>query len=161
MAGLIKTETKIKWQILFFGLTQVPLIFYCRPKVVSISDSKLEIKIKLNRRTKNHLNSMYFGVLAVGADVTGGFLAMRYIQPSTAKIALIFKDFKAEFLKRAEGDVHFVCEDGIAIQNLVRAAEETGERQSLPVQIIATVPKISDEPVAKFILTLSIKKKSK
>ena len=161
MAGLIKTETKIKWQILFFGLTQVPLIFYCRPKVVSISDSKLELKIKLNRRTKNHLNSMYFGVLAVGADVTGGFLAMRYIQASTSKIALIFKDFKAEFLKRAEGDVHFVCEDGIAIQNLVRAAEETGERQSLPVQIIATVPKISDEPVAKFILTLSIKKKSK
>jgi acyl-coenzyme A thioesterase PaaI-like protein len=161
MAGLIKTETKIKWQILLFGLTQVPLIFYCRPKVVSISVSKLEIKIKLNRRTKNHLNSMYFGVLAVGADVTGGFLAMRYIQASTSKIALIFKDFKAEFLKRAEGDVHFVCEDGIAIQNLVRAAEETGERQSLPVQIIATVPKISDEPVAKFILTLSIKKKSK
>jgi len=161
MAGLIKTETKIKWQILFFGLTQVPLIFYCRPKVVSISDSKLEIKIKLNRRTKNHLNSMYFGVLAVGADVTGGFLAMRYIQASTSKIALIFKDFKAKFLKRAEGDVHFVCEDGIAIQNLVRAAEETGERQNLPVQIIATVPKISDEPVAKFILTLSIKKKSK
>ena len=161
MAGLIKTETKIKWQILLFGLTQVPLIFYCRPKVVSISVSKLEIKIKLNRRTKNHLNSMYFGVLAVGADVTGGFLAMRYIQASTSKIALIFKDFKAEFLKRAEGDVHFVCEDGIAIQNLVRAAEETGERQNLPVQIIATVPKISDEPVAKFILTLSIKKKSK
>ena len=161
MAGLIKTETKIKWQILFFGLTQVPLIFYCRPKVVSISDSKLEIKIKLNRRTKNHLNSMYFGVLAVGADVTGGFLAMRYIQASTSKIALIFKDFKVEFLKRAEGDVHFVCEDGIAIQNLVRAAEETGERQNLPVQIIATVPEISDEPVAKFILTLSIKKKSK
>ncbi|RMZ49158.1 DUF4442 domain-containing protein [Candidatus Marinimicrobia bacterium PRS2] len=157
----MKTETKIKWQILLFGLTQVPLIFYCRPKVVSISVSKLEIKIKLNRRTKNHLNSMYFGVLAVGADVTGGFLAMRYIQASTSKIALIFKDFKAEFLKRAEGDVHFVCEDGIAIQNLVRAAEETGERQSLPVQIIATVPKISDEPVAKFILTLSIKKKSK
>ena len=161
MAGLIKTETKIKWQILFFGLTQVPLIFYCRPKVVSISVSKLEIKIKLNRRTKNHLNSMYFGVLAVGADVTGGFLAMRYIQASTSKIALIFKDFKAEFLKRAEGDVHFVCEDGIAIQNLVRAAEETGERQNLSVQIIATVPKISVEPVAKFILTLSIKKKSK
>ena len=142
-------------------MPQVQLIFYCRPKVVSISDSKLEIKIKLNRRTKNHLNSMYFGVLAVGADVTGGFLAMRYIQASTSKIALIFKDFKAEFLKRAEGDVHFVCEDGIAIQNLVRAAEETGERQNLPVQIIATVPKISDEPVAKFILTLSIKKKSK
>jgi len=161
MAGLFKPETIINWQLLLFGLTKVPLIFYCRPKVVSISDSRLEIKIKLNRRTKNHLNSMYFGVLSVGADVTGGFLAMKPIQASKSKINLIFKDFHADFLKRAEGDVHFICEDGIAIQNLVRDAEETGERQNLPVQILASVPKISDEPVAKFILTLSIKKKSK
>ena len=145
--------------MLLFGLSKVPLIFYCRPKVVNISESKLEIKIKLNRRTKNHLNSMYFGVLSVGADVTGGFLAMKLIQESKSKIALIFKDFHAEFLKRAEGDVHFVCEDGIAIQNLVNMAEETGERQNLPVNIIATVPEISEEPIAKFVLTLSIKKK--
>jgi acyl-coenzyme A thioesterase PaaI-like protein len=161
MTGLFKTKTKITWQILLFGLTQVPMIFYCRPKVVSISDRKLEIKIKLNRRTKNHLNSMYFGILSVGADVTSGFLAMKLIQASKSKINLIFKDFHADFLKRAEGDVHFICEDGIAIQNLVRKAEETGERQNLPVEIVATVPKISDEPVAKFVLTLSIKKKSK
>jgi len=145
--------------MLLFGLSKVPLIFYCRPKVINISESKLEIKIKLNRRTKNHLNSMYFGVLSVGADVTGGFLAMKLIQASKSKIALIFKDFHADFLKRAEGDVHFVCEDGIAIQNLVNTAEETGERQNLPVNIIATVPEISDEPIAKFVLTLSIKKK--
>ena len=104
---------------------------------------------------------MYFGVLSVGADVTSGFLAMKFIQASKSKINLIFKDFHADFLKRAEGDVHFICEDGIAIQNLVRKAEETGERQNLPVEIVATVPKISDGPVAKFVLTLSIKKKSK
>jgi len=159
MTGLIKTKTRITWQILLFGLTKVRLIFYCRPKVISMSEQRLEIKIKLNRRTKNHLNSMYFGVLSVGADLTCGFLAMKYIQASKSRINLIFKDYHAEFLKRAEGDVHFVCEEGIAIQNLVIAAEETGERQNLPVHIVATVPKISDEPVANFILTLSIKKK--
>ena len=63
-----------------------------------------------------------------------------------------------EFLKRAEGDVHFFCEDGPAIQDLVEAAEKTGERQYLPLNITATVPSISPDPVAKFILTLSIKK---
>ena len=156
---LIKTITKITWQILLFGLSKVPLILYCRPKVVNVSESKLEIKIKLNRRTKNHLNSMYFGVLSVGADVTGGFLAMKLIQESKSNIALIFKDFHADFLKRAEGVVHFFCEDGIAIQNLVFMAEKSGERQNLPVNIVATVPEISDEPIAKFVLTLSIKKK--
>ena len=161
MSKLISPETLTTWQIRLFSFAKIPLIYFCRPTVVRISDKSLEVKIKLRRRTRNHLNSMYFGVLAVGADVTGGFLAMNYIQASKSKINLIFKDFHADFLKRAEDDVHFVCEDGIAIQNLVRDAEETGERQNLSVQIVATVPKISDEPVAKFILTLSIKKKSK
>ena len=102
---------------------------------------------------------MYFGVLAIGADLTSGFLAMDLIRRSKYKINLIFKDFHADFLKRAEGDVHFVCKDGLKIQELVKNTEETGERQNLPVNVIAFVPSISDEPVAKFILTLSLKKK--
>ena len=145
--------------MLSFGLMRIPLIFFCRPKVVSISDTKLEVKIKLNRRTKNHFNSMYFGVLSVGADVAGGFLAMNLIRKNQSRISLIFKDFHADFLKRAEGDVHFICEDGLAIQNLVEITEQSGERQNLPVYITATVPAISNEPVAEFILTLSLKKK--
>ena len=44
----------------------------------------------LRRRTKNHLGSMYFGVLAVGADITGGFLAMEPIQESGRNITLNF-----------------------------------------------------------------------
>ena len=145
--------------MLLFGLMRIPLIFFCRPKVVSISDTRLEVKIKLKRRTKNHLNSMYFGVLSVGADVTGGFLAMKLIRESQSRISLIFKDFQAEFLKRAEGDVHFICEDGLAIRDLVQLTEQTEARQNLQVHIIATVPSISNETVAKFILTLSLKKK--
>ena len=161
MTKLISLETLTTWQIRLFGIGKIPLIYFCRPTVIKISDTSMEVKIKLRRRTRNHLNSMYFGVLAVGADVTGGFLAMKFIQGSKSKITLIFKDFHAEFLKRAEGDVHFLCEDGAAIQDLVEAAEKTGERQHLPLNITATVPSISPDPVAKFILTLSIKKKSK
>ena len=54
----------------------------------------IEIKIPLKRRTKNHLYSMYFGALSVGADITGGFLAMMCIQKTNKRVALIFKDFK-------------------------------------------------------------------
>jgi acyl-coenzyme A thioesterase PaaI-like protein len=156
---LIKPETKTTWQINLFGLLRVPLIFFCWPRVISISDTRLEVKIKLNRRTKNHLNSMYFGVLSVGADVTCGFMAMKLINKSQSRISLIFKDFHADFLKRAEGDVHFICEDGLAIQNLIELCEQTAERQNLPVNITATVPSISNEPVAEFKLTLSLKKR--
>ena len=160
MAKLISPETLTTWQIRLFSFAKIPLIYFCRPTVVRISEKSMEVKIKFRRGTRNHLNSMYFGVLAVGADVTGGFLAMQFIQASKSKITLIFKDFHADFLKRAEGDVHFYCEDGAAIQNLVEVAEETGERQNLALNITATVPTISSDLVAKFILTLSIKKKT-
>ena len=62
-----------------FGLTKIPLLWFCRPKIIILNTESVEIKIPLRRRTKNHLNSMYFGALSVGADITGGFLAMMCI----------------------------------------------------------------------------------
>lgn len=144
-----------------FGFWKIPLIFLVSPSVLEMSDDRVVVKIPLKRVTRNHLKSMYFGVLAVGADVSGGLLAMRKIQESGDPISLIFKDFRAEFLKRAEGDVHFTCEQGKEIAALVEEARATGERVELPVHLTATVPtKLGQEPVARFVLTLSLKKKS-
>ena len=159
MARFLSSEIITTLQIWLFGFTRIPLIFFCRPKVVHISEHTLEVKIKLNRKTRNHLNSMYFGVLSVGADITGGFFAMKKIQAKKSNISLIFKDFHADFLKRAEGDVHFKCNEGTLIKELVKEAQETGKRVSMPIHIIATVPTLSLDPVAKFILTLSLKNK--
>ena len=149
--------TKLTWMIRIFGLTKVAMIAYCRLKVIYFDDQKLEIKIPLRRRTKNHINSMYFGALAVGADITGGFLAFPAIQKSKRKIVLVFKDFKAQFLKRAESDVHFICKDGLAIDELVANAIKTKQRQNYTLKIFAKTPNISDDIVAEFDLTLSIK----
>ena len=149
--------TKLTWMIRLFGLTKVAMIAYCRPSVILLNESTLEIKIPLNRRTRNHIKSMYFGALSVGADITGGFLALPSIQKSKRKIVLVFKDFNAKFLKRAESDVHFICKDGKAVKDLVDLAIKTQERQNYKLNIIATTPKISDDIVAEFELTLSIK----
>ena len=152
-------EQIASFQLLIFGLIKIPLIFFCIPKIIKISDNNVEVKLKLNYRTKNHLKSMYFGALSIGADVTGGFFAMRLISNKKYNISLIFKDFHADFLKRAEGDVHFVCSDGKKISALVDKAAKTGERQNMPVHIDAIVPSDSTDPIAKFILTLSLKRK--
>jgi len=142
-----------------FGISKIPLIYFCRPKILVFDEDSIEVRIRLNRRTMNHLRSMYFGVLAVGADITAGFFAMQKIQDSGSKVALIFKDFKADFLKRPEGDVVFSCAQGPAIKNLVKEAIEMGKRVDMPVEVTASVPTISDDVVARFKLTLSLKKK--
>ena len=157
---MVSKATKTTRLIQLFGITKVPMIWYCRPKVIEHTDEKIEIKIPLKRKTKNHLGSMYFGALAVGADITGGFLAMDPIQESGRKINLIFKDFKADFLKRPEGDVHFTCNDGLAVKELVDRVSKSSDRHNFKLSIEATVPSISSEVVAKFELTLSLKDKT-
>ena len=151
--------TKANLYLKFFGFKKIPLLWFCRPKIIHLDSNSVEIKIPLRRRTKNHLGSMYFGALSVGADITGGFLAMLCIQNSKKKVALIFKDFKAEFLKRAEGDVHFQCTQGPDIVNLVEETISSGKRKNMVVYIDALVPSISKDIVAKFELTLSLKEK--
>lgn len=144
-----------------FGFLKIPMLFFISPTVLEVSTERCVVRVPLSRKTKNHLNSMYFGVLAAGADCAGGLIAMRLIQDEGNQVSLIFKDFHAEFLKRAEGDVLFTSENGAAIRETVKKAIRSGERENVPVQVIATVPsKLGDEPVAKFTLTLSLKRKS-
>lgn len=141
------------------GLFKIPVIFYVGAQVFEVNEKRCVISIPLNRRTRNHYRSMYFGVLAVGADLGCGYLA-QYINETQAqgKIALLFKDFKADFLKRPEGDVHFVCDEGEKIQAAIGEAISTKTRQNLPVRVYAVVPKQSPtEPIAEFRLTLSLK----
>src|SRR5690606_21976149 len=112
------------------------------------------------RRQKNHLSSMYFGVLAAGADCAGGLVAMQAIRASGKKVSLSFKDFHADFLKRAESDTVFTNTQGEEVRAFVTRVIASGERESFPVKVIATCPdKLGDEPVAEFTLTLSLKRK--
>jgi acyl-coenzyme A thioesterase PaaI-like protein len=147
--------------IRLFGLTKIPLLLYVRPSVVALSNERAVIKIPLRRRTRNHLRSMYFGALAIGADCAGGIMAMQEIQKSPHRISLIFKTLTAEFVKRAEGDVFFTCSEGKDIAALVAAAEQSPDRIEMPVHVTATVPsRLGDEPVAAFTLLLSLKRQS-
>jgi acyl-coenzyme A thioesterase PaaI-like protein len=151
---------KETWKLRTFGVLKIPLVFYCAPRVVEISDEAVEIVIPLNYRTKNHLGSMYFGVQAVGADVSGGLLAMNRILETGNRVNLVFKDFRAEFLKRPEGDVHFRSTDGAKVRALVDRALASGERENATVEIVATCPsKLGAEPVGRYFLTISLKRK--
>ncbi len=154
----LKEMMTTKW-MRDFAKKKIPMLYYVEPSIVRLNDREIEIKIPFKDKNKNHLGSMYFGVLCVGADASGGVLAMKHIKDSGKNISLIFKDLKAEFFKRAEGDTHFVCRDGEAIKDLIKKTIETGERQNMPLHIDAFVPSQSDEPVAHFVLTLSLKLK--
>jgi acyl-coenzyme A thioesterase PaaI-like protein len=159
MNALKRLKETLKIRI--FGFTQIPMIWFVAPRVIDVSLEHTEIVIPLNRRTQNHLGSMYFGSLAVGADLAGGLLFMNLASESRIKTSFVFKDMTAQFLKRADGDVHFVCKSGQAVKDLVERVKNSNERHETTLDIKATVPsKYGQEAVANFTLTLSVKRKS-
>ena len=155
MAFLSETARLRLW-----ALTKIPMIAWVRPSVVELTEERCEIRVPLSRRTRNHLGSMYFGALCTGADAAAAIIGLKVSQGLGDRISFIFKDVQAEFLKRSEADVHFSCTEGRAIRQLLEKAGASGERENLPVHVVATVPTLlGSEPVARFTLTLSLKKR--
>jgi hypothetical protein len=144
-----------------WSLQNVFLLWLIRPKIVELSADRCVVRVPLNWRTRRRdIRAMYLGTLCMGADVAAGLIAFQLVRERRVKVSFIFKDMKAEFLKRAEGAVLFTNDDGPLIQDLIRRALETGERQEATVHVTATVPeKLGNEAVARFELTLSIKKR--
>jgi hypothetical protein len=144
-----------------WSLQNVFLLWLIRPKIQVLNADQCIVRVPLNWITRRKdIRAMYLGTLCMGADVAAGLIAFQAVAERKERINFIFKDMKANFLKRAEGEVWFTNDDGPMIQDLIRRALASGERQEATVHVTATVPtKLGTEPVAVFELTLSVKKR--
>ena len=145
----------MQWKLFLLGFFKIPIIGFTRPKLISIDDDNVVVKIKLNRRTKNHLNSMYFGALAVGADIAGGIHVFYFSEILDKKISFSFKGMNAEFVKRAESDVYFSSNEGQIIKEAIEESIQSGER--INKTILVTAKNESGEIVATFEMITSLK----
>ncbi len=140
---------------------RIPLLAFITPVFEEISDSRVVVKVRLDLRSRNHLGVMYFGALAMGAELSIASKAVQTIQAGDKRIDFIFKDFQADFLKRADGHVHFICDDAAQVAALIRTAGADDERHEGTFTGYACVPSQSQEPVMKYRLTLSVKQRRK
>ncbi len=150
------------WQdtlkVRLFGWTKIPMIAYLRPRVLEAGD-RVVVSIRNGRRARNHHKSMYFGALSVGADLAAGYMAMERIRQTGRRVSFVFQSVQADFLRRPDGTVHFTCEDGAAVAAVIDKTIATGEREAIDVPVVCTVPSHSEEPVARFVMRLSVKAK--
>ena len=145
-------------KLYLFFITKIPLITLCFPQIKKLTTACCHLYIPLTFFTKNHVKSMYFGVLMVGVDLSAGLLAMDLIKKSKQNISIIFKDTAAQFLKRANHGVRFECNAGQTIQHMIDSALKTKERCNKTLNVTGYCQKTND-PVATFSITLSIKAK--
>ena len=150
----VNNTMRIRW----WSFWNVPLLYRIKPWVKELDNNKAILSIKLRRQTRNHFHSLYMGVLVAGADLASGLLAMMLVKQSGHHLSIIFKDIKANFIKRAESRTIFVCEDSELINNMIQEAITTKKRVNQTVTVTAFCPDISSkDAVASFSLTLSLK----
>tara|TARA_B100000508_G_scaffold141026_1_gene145272 strand:- start:46487 stop:46963 length:477 start_codon:yes stop_codon:yes gene_type:complete len=150
--------SKMRRMLWLMGIVKIPMIAYVKPRLLQLDDEQALVRIKLRRRTKNHLKSMYFGSLAVGADVAAGLHAYYFANKEGARVSFAFKSVKAEFLKRAETHVYFLSKDGDIVEKAFQKAKDTKERVNQMVRVEAR--NTLDEIVAIFDMEISVKIKS-
>ncbi len=150
---------KLKYNtfIRIYGFFKIPLLVFIGPTVEKFDEKECVIRIRLGYRTKNHLGSMYFGGLAVGAELCIAAAAVFAIHDSGEKIDFVFKNFNAQFLKRADGHTHFVCEDIAGVRQLIADAQKTEERLERSFKGYACVPSKGPEPIMTYELVLSVR----
>jgi acyl-coenzyme A thioesterase PaaI-like protein len=150
-----KLFKQLKWKLWLLGKFKIPLIGYTGVQLLELNETTVKAKVKLKRRTKNHLNSMYFGALAVGADVAGGIHAFYYAQIHNKKVSFAFKGMNCEFIKRAESNCIFVSTDGKKVEDAILLSIQTQERVNETTHI--DVFNLENELVATFELIVSVK----
>jgi acyl-coenzyme A thioesterase PaaI-like protein len=155
--GAKKTLSQWRRMLRLMGWFYIPLLGFVRPKLELINDDEAVVSIRLRRRTRNHLKSMYFGALAVGADVAAGLHAFYFSDELGVKPAFVFRSMKGTFHKRAMGTVWFTSSDGQKVKETVLLAQTSGERQHALVTVEARTA--DGESVATFEMEISIKLK--
>src|SRR4051812_50154507 len=78
-------------RVRLWALRNVFLLYFTKPSVLEVNERRCEVRIPLNWRTKNHLKSMYFGALCIGADVAGGLIFFFPIFAVKRKNSFLFK----------------------------------------------------------------------
>ena len=153
-----KELTRAKRELWWFGWRYIPLIGFCSPQIRDMTPTSLAISMPHSWRTKNHLGSIYFGALAIGADLAGAFLVFSKAKARGVNANFAFKDVQGEFLKRPEAEVWFRSDDGALIDQMLDESLASGQRINKTVAVTITCPSLhGDEPMALFKLTLSIK----
>ncbi|MDB3905276.1 DUF4442 domain-containing protein [Crocinitomicaceae bacterium] len=146
---------KMRWLLFLLGFMKIPMIRYTRPKLLAIDDNTVRVKIKLRRRTKNHLSSMYFGALSVGADIAGGIQVFYFSKKMDRKVSFAFKGMNAQFLKRAESDIIFESHEGQKIQKAMEKSLIEGAR--INDSIMVEAKNDAGEIVATFEMIVSVR----
>ncbi|MFT3927038.1 MAG: DUF4442 domain-containing protein [Myxococcales bacterium] len=159
-AGRRSRGVSIDWQrtleLWAFGALKVPLIFFVRPEVLRLDHDEVLLRVRLRRGTANHYGTMFFGALAIGADVVPGVLAVATGRAQKCRVSILIKSANFTLRRGVSSHVLLKCTQGPLMAELVARSLESGRPTTGELEIDAILETTS-EAVASFRMGVSVK----
>lgn len=117
-----------------FIMFKLPSAFLCGVRTKHLDEEKCIVSVKYRWINQNPFKSMFWAVQGMAAEFSTGALVIGKIRESGKRISMLVTSNNATFTKKAVGEIRFTCNDGKAIDEVLKKAIKTGEGQSLWMQ---------------------------
>lgn len=117
-----------------FIMFKLPSAFLCGVRTKHLDEEKCIVSVKYRWINQNPFKSMFWAVQGMAAEFSTGALVIGKIRESGKRISMLVTSNNATFTKKAVGKIRFTCNDGKAIDEVLKKAIKTGEGQSLWMQ---------------------------
>lgn len=141
-----------------FLLTKLPSAFFAGLKIQALSEKVAVISVRQKWFNKNPFHSIYFGMLAMAAEVSTGILCIGNLYKRKPAVSMLVVKNEGFFYKKATGKILFLCEDGDKVIAAVEQSIQSGEGTTVTCNSKGTNE--AGELVAEFNFTWSFKAKN-
>jgi hypothetical protein len=139
------------WAMLF----KLPSAVFWRLRIKKITSEECWVTIPYFWRSQNPFKSIYFAAMAGAAELSTGALCQLGMA-GKGKFSMLVVDFRAEYHKKANQKITFVCNQGKELTELLDSLEPGG---TATLTMVSTGTNPDGEMVARFFVTWSFKKK--
>lgn len=119
-----------------YTMFKLPAAYFCGVRTKHIDNEKCIVGVKYKWINQNPFKSMFWAVQGMAAEFSTGALMIAKIQESGKRVSMLVTSNNATFTKKATGKIRFTCNDGKAIDAILKKAIETGEGQTLWMQSV-------------------------
>ena len=113
---------------LFFRL---PSAWWCGVRLSELTEAHAVATVRHRWVNQNPFKSMFWAVQGMAAELATGALVMQQIRKSGRPVSMLVLNNKANFQKKATGRLHFRCEDGLLLEEVMKKVLEGGQGQTV------------------------------
>lgn len=139
-----------------FLLKKLPLAFLAGVKIKAVSKESGCTSLRFKWVNQNPFRSVYFAALHMAAELSSGLLLYQY--SGEDRFSMLLLKTEAQFYKKAQGMITFICKDGISAQKAIKETIKELDQTELVMNVEAK--NAQNEVVASFKYTWGLKNKA-